>query len=100
MPFFYLSSEGDKLALSFDPRQLPVDALGGETALAPERLDAPWLRARFARPPEWQAETADEALFARLGAGRSPTPAAVLIPLVLRADGIAMLLTQRTAHLT
>jgi 8-oxo-dGTP pyrophosphatase MutT (NUDIX family) len=28
------------------------------------------------------------------------TPASVLIPLVLRAEGITMLLTQRTAHLT
>jgi 8-oxo-dGTP pyrophosphatase MutT (NUDIX family) len=34
-----------------------------------------------------------------LNAGRTPTPAAVLVPLVEHADGMTVLLTQRTDHL-
>jgi 8-oxo-dGTP pyrophosphatase MutT (NUDIX family) len=80
----------------FDPSQLPVDAIAGESALAPERLDVEWLRSRFANPPQWQPEALEEALVRR----PVMTPASVLIPLVLRPEGLAMLLTQRTAHLT
>jgi 8-oxo-dGTP pyrophosphatase MutT (NUDIX family) len=82
--------------VAFDPTLLPVDAIAGESAIAPERLDAAWLRKRFAEPPEWQPEALDESV------RRRPvmTPASVLIPLVLRPEGLTMLLTQRTAHLT
>lgn len=82
--------------LPFDPAQLPIDAIGGESALGAERLDAAWLRERFAHPPVWQPEAADEALL------RHPrmTAASVLIALVLRPEGLSMLLTLRTAHLT
>lgn len=80
----------------FDPQQLPVDAIGGEPALAAERLQADWLRQRFAAPPPWQPEVADEALAARAGG----TAAAVLIALVQREPGLTILLTQRTAHLS
>jgi 8-oxo-dGTP pyrophosphatase MutT (NUDIX family) len=83
--------------LAFDPQLIPVDALGGESPLAPERLEAGWLRARFAAPPEWHPEKSDESLYSRRA---EPTPASVLIPLVLREAGLSMLLTQRTAHLT
>lgn len=83
--------------IPFDPEQLPVDALGGEAALPVERLAADWLRSRFAAPPEgWEPERFDEALARRA----SMTAAAVLIPLVLRDEGLHLLLTQRTAHLT
>ena len=82
--------------ISFDPEQLPVDSVATEGALAPERLAAAWLRARFANPPEWQPEALEDALLRRA----SVTAASVLIPLVQRADGLSMLLTQRTAHLT
>ena len=80
----------------FDPEQLPIDGLGGESALEAMRLEAAWLRQRFASPPEWAPEIVDEAML------RHPrmTPASVLIPLVLRPEGLTMLLTQRTAHLT
>ncbi|PWF46008.1 CoA pyrophosphatase [Massilia glaciei] len=82
--------------LPFDPRELPIDAIAGESAVAIERLAAAWLRARFAAPPAWQPEPA-EAVWAPRPV---VTPAAVLIPLVQRAHGLTMLLTQRTAHLT
>jgi 8-oxo-dGTP pyrophosphatase MutT (NUDIX family) len=82
--------------IPFDPEQLPVDSLGEEGALAAERLVADWLRTRFAHPPEWEAEPAEYALMQR----PRMTAASVLIPLVLRPEGLTMLLTQRTAHLT
>jgi 8-oxo-dGTP pyrophosphatase MutT (NUDIX family) len=82
--------------LPFDPKQLPIEGIGGEPALAPERLTVDWLRQRFGAPPDWQPEALDESV------GRRPVmiPAAVLIPLVLRPDGLTMLLTERTAHLS
>ena len=80
----------------FDPQQLPVDGLGGEPALPAERLDAAWLRARFAQPPAWEGEAADEAFVKR----PVLTAASVLVPLVQRPGGLTMLLTMRTAHLT
>ncbi len=82
--------------LPFDPKQLPVELIGGEAALAPERLMADWLRQRFAAPQHWAPELLDDVHGERAEA----TAAAVLIPLVLRADGLTLLLTQRTLHLT
>ena len=82
--------------IPFDPQALPIDGHGGESALDVTRLEAAWLRERFASPPAWQPETVDETLL------RHPrmTAASVLIALVLRPEGLSMLLTQRTAHLT
>ena len=83
--------------IPFDPEQLPIDALGGEAALPPERLRADWLRARFAGPaPDWAPERFEELLVKR----EVMIAAAVLVPLVQRPEGLALLLTQRTAHLT
>ncbi|MBV7536143.1 CoA pyrophosphatase [Duganella sp. sic0402] len=82
----------------FDPQQLPIEAIAGEAAVAPERLAAAWLRSRFAAPPDWLPEGGERALPGR--AGRAPTPASVLIPLVLREHGLTILLTQRNADLT
>ena len=85
--------------ISFDPEQLPIDALGGEAALTAERLRAEWLRQRFAAPPSaWEPEQFDEAI--ALSKRTELTAAAVLVPLVQRAEGLTLLLTQRTAHLT
>ena len=81
---------------AFDPQSLPVDGIAGEPPVAPERLCAAWLRARFVQPPSWEPELADEAF------SRRPvlTPASVLVPLVERDQGLCVLLTRRTAHLT
>ena len=81
---------------TFNPEQLPVDSIAGESALHPERLHGDWLRARFANPPEWAPEALEEALLR----SRAMTAASVLIPLVQRPGGLTMLLTLRTAHLT
>jgi len=83
------------MALSFDPRQLPV--LGIDDHLPPisrDRLQPDALRRRFAAPPAWAPETAVERLFTT----REPTHASVLVPLVQR-DEVTVLLTLRTDHL-
>jgi len=82
----------------FDPRSLPVDAVAGEAALAPERLTPHWLRQHFTAQPEWQAEPADESRPEL--AARAPRAASVLIPLVARSEGLSLLLTRRTEHLS
>ena len=84
--------------LPFDPASLPIDGVGDEGALDAARLDPAWLRARFALSPApaWAPELVEESLL------RHPrmTPASVLIALVQREEGLTVLLTQRTAHLT
>ncbi|KQW88561.1 DNA mismatch repair protein MutT [Massilia sp. Root418] len=82
--------------LLFDPQQLPIDAIAGEPAVPAERLAADWLRARFAAPPAWQPEDSETSFTPQL----SPKPAAVLVPLVQRPEGLSLLLTQRTDHLS
>jgi len=82
---------------SFNPETLPIDSIAGEAAVMPARLNADWLRSRFAEPRSWEPENFEEPLVRMMG--RTPTPAAVLMPLVLREDGMTLLLTQRTAHL-
>jgi len=82
--------------LLIDPQRLPVDAIAGEAALPPERLDAAWLRRRLTAPQPWEPELPEDLLF-RLGKLRR---AAVLVPLVQRPEGLTVLLTQRTAHLS
>jgi 8-oxo-dGTP pyrophosphatase MutT (NUDIX family) len=83
---------------SFDPQQLPIEAIAGEPAVTPERLAPAWLRQRFAEPPLWTPDPGERVLAGR--ADRAPTPASVLVPLVQRPHGLTLLLTQRTAHLT
>jgi 8-oxo-dGTP pyrophosphatase MutT (NUDIX family) len=82
--------------IPFDPELLPVEALGGEAALPPERLTAAWLRARFAQAPAWEPEIPDEST---MRPHLTLRRAAVLVPVVQRTHGLSMLLTQRTAHL-
>ena len=81
--------------LHLDPQRLPVDSIGAEPALPPERLQAGWLRQRLARPAAWEPELPNDLR------ERFPTlrRAAVLVPIVDRPEGLTVLLTQRTAHL-
>jgi len=64
-----------------------------EEALRPDAL-----RRRFGLPPAWQPEVrTDGRLPGRTGAAR---PAAVLVPLLDRAEGVTVLLTLRAGHLS
>jgi 8-oxo-dGTP pyrophosphatase MutT (NUDIX family) len=55
------------------------------------------LRERFRHPPVWAPEVIDDRW--RLSP-EPPRAAAVLVPLVMRAAGVSVLLTERTAHLS
>ncbi|MCC2954488.1 CoA pyrophosphatase [Massilia sp. IC2-477] len=76
---------------------MPVEGLAGEAALAPAQLSVEAVRARFARTLPWDPEASDEALAAPALRLRR---AAVLVPLVERPDGLHVLLTKRTDHLS
>jgi 8-oxo-dGTP pyrophosphatase MutT (NUDIX family) len=81
-----------------NPHAVPV--VGNDAhlpALATAQLQAERLRQRFLRPPaDWQPEFAGDG---RIGLARAASAAAVLVPLVQRADGLHVLLTRRTDHL-
>jgi 8-oxo-dGTP pyrophosphatase MutT (NUDIX family) len=86
------------MALSFDPLELPVRSVDDHLpAVIAAELQAEALRRRFGQPPVWSPEIAVERQFTT---GRTPTLASVLVPLVQRDEGLAVLLTQRTDHLT
>lgn len=86
--------------LTFDPLMLPVDGVAGESALAPERMSAAWLRKRFAHQPEWHPENMDSQAILRMSPGKPVTAASVLIPIVMHEEQPTLLFTQRSAHLT
>jgi len=81
---------------SANPRQVPVLRVDTDLpAVSPDALTPEALRRRFASPPVWTAELVAEKQFL----DRLPMPAAVLIPIVMRAQP-TVLLTQRTEHLS
>jgi 8-oxo-dGTP pyrophosphatase MutT (NUDIX family) len=86
----------------FDPQLLPIDALAGEAPVPAERLTVKWLRTRFADPATGLPEGTMEQLCRQADTRPldSPIAASVLIGLVEREDGLKLLLTQRTSHLT
>jgi 8-oxo-dGTP pyrophosphatase MutT (NUDIX family) len=113
-PFFYCHAEVQDLFHNgsnasslitmsqslFDPMTAAIEAIVDEAAVPLERLSVNWLRTHFARPPLWAPETTDEHSQRQRQADTNMRRAAVLIPLVLREDGLHLLLTQRAAHLS
>jgi len=83
--------------LVIDPTLLPVISLAGEAAVAPARLSPAGLRTRFAQTLAWDPEMSGDT-DSRLAAPFRR--AAVLIPLVERPEGVTVLLTRRTDHLS
>lgn len=82
--------------LGFDPEKLPVDSIGSGEAVPKERLNPEWIRKRFANPPAWTPEINAEPAFVHRDRW---IPAAVLVPLVNRQDGLSLMLTQRALHM-
>ena len=81
---------------SFDPQMLPVLSTDGHLpSVRPDELQAVSVRRRFRAPPVWSPEIKTERNFIE----RPPAQAAVLVGLVRRSAGLAVLLTQRTDHL-
>jgi 8-oxo-dGTP pyrophosphatase MutT (NUDIX family) len=80
-----------------NPRVVPVTGRDDHLPAVPvSRLAPSALRDRFALAPAWDVERRGDA--AGLEASQL-TPAAVLVPLVLRPDVLTVLLTERTASL-
>ena len=84
--------------LIFDPEIRPIQSIAGEPPVPAELLTPESLRRHFSEPPAWMPETMDEQLLRKTTASK-PTPASVLMPIVVRDDGLTLLFTQRTAHL-
>ena len=80
-----------------DPRDLPIDAVSTDPAIAAASLSAGRLREIFRDPVAWQPEVVDEQRFrTELG---THIAAAVLIAIVVRDAHLSILLTERTTHL-
>jgi 8-oxo-dGTP pyrophosphatase MutT (NUDIX family) len=91
----------------FDAQAIPIhEVCDNQVKVPQERLEPAALKARFQFPPDWQPEITDENrhviasdIIAKRQAAGKVTKAAVLIPLLLKEDGLWVLLTQRTNHL-
>jgi 8-oxo-dGTP pyrophosphatase MutT (NUDIX family) len=81
---------------NFDPRAVEVVRIDGHLPpVATDVLAPSAIRQRFAQPPRWEPEFWLERKFAE----RTPTQAAVLVPIVMRERPM-ILLTERTTHLS
>ncbi|MBI5717843.1 MAG: CoA pyrophosphatase [Burkholderiales bacterium] len=81
-----------------DPRQVPVAGHDGHLpGITPEGLSVSRLRQRFAAGAPFTPEMPGDGR--RFDLGRELAPAAVLVPLVQRPEGLSVLLTRRTDHL-
>jgi 8-oxo-dGTP pyrophosphatase MutT (NUDIX family) len=70
--------------------------LAKEGALEEARLNPDFLRKRFAQPLEWHVEMRGDL---QDSSRAELTAAAILLPIVLRDQGLTVLLTRRAAHL-
>ncbi|QGZ61972.1 CoA pyrophosphatase [Paraburkholderia acidisoli] len=81
----------------FEPESLPIESTGADLPpVDPARLTPEGLRARFAQRLPWDPEPQE----ARKADIRDPREAAVLVPLVVRAAGLSVMLTQRADNLS
>lgn len=84
---------------TFNPQFVPIESTANEAAIDSARQNIDWIRQRFLTPLQWQAESTDEHHVLLLK-NREFRKAAVLITLVQRQQGLQILFTQRTAHLS
>jgi 8-oxo-dGTP pyrophosphatase MutT (NUDIX family) len=93
--------------LNFDAQAIPIyEVCTDQPKVIAHHLDPSSLKHRFQSPPVWQPEITDENrhviaadIISKREAAGKVTRAAVLIPLLLKGDGLSVLLTQRTDHL-
>jgi 8-oxo-dGTP pyrophosphatase MutT (NUDIX family) len=91
----------------FDAQAIPIHEICSDQIKVPkEHFEPASLKVRFQAPPNWQPEITDENrhviasdIISKRQAAGKVTRAAVLIPLLLKDDGLWVLLTQRTNHL-
>lgn len=87
-------------AVLFDPATQPWQpADTGLTAVTPELLAPESLRAVLRHGGPWPQDPLGSTEYRHPGREGKPVSAAVLIPLIVRPEGISVMLTQRTAHL-
>lgn len=84
------------MSLTFNPQALPSEPIKRPRAVPSEFLTAEALRIRFKKDVPWMPEKTDEH---QLSTSTFIRPAAVLIPLIIKDNGLHLLLTQRAAHL-
>jgi 8-oxo-dGTP pyrophosphatase MutT (NUDIX family) len=92
-----MSPDAMKSVRVLDPTAVPI--VGTDSHLppvAPERLQAEWLRHALRDAVHWTPEWPGDG--ARFN-DRPPAAASVLVPLVQRDSGLQVLLTQRSSHL-
>lgn len=83
-----------------DPRAVPVVGIDQDLPpLAPERLSPGFLRDRLAGAAQAEPALRGDGVWVAWGEDRPATPAGVLVPLLMGPQGLAVLLTRRTAHL-
>jgi len=91
----------------FDAQAVPISRVCDDQVKVAHHLLSPSaIQGRFQSPPQWEPEITDENrhviatdIIAKRQAAGKVTRAAVLIPLLLKSDGLSVLLTQRTNHL-
>jgi 8-oxo-dGTP pyrophosphatase MutT (NUDIX family) len=82
---------------SFDPRHVPVVGVDDHLPIVQAHALQPQaLAQRFRHPPIWTPELKGEPRFL----SRAAVHASVLVPLIMRDNGLTVLLTERTAHLS
>ena len=85
---------------SFDPMTQPWVPSSLKFGAVPDRhLNPTWLRSVLSKNIERPLDIPNESLRRMPGREGTPVEAAVLVPIVMRPEGLAVLLTQRTAHL-
>ena len=93
--------------VGFDAQAIPIhEVCLHDKKVSSQLLEPTALRERLQNPPQWQPEITDENrhviaadIIAKRQAAGKVTRAAVLIPLLLKEEGLTVLLTQRTNHL-
>lgn len=84
----------------FDPASQPWVVANDSLPAVPANLLTPdLLRGTLSQPSTWTLELSRDNDLRYPGREGVPVPAAVLIPLVTRTDGVHIMLTQRAAHL-
>lgn len=83
-----------------DPHRIPVIGTDSHLpAVEPEHLNAATLRERLAGAHDWPPPIPGDGARPEWFGERQPAAASVLVPLVMRPQGLQVLLTQRTDHL-
>ena len=93
--------------VGFDPQAVPVQGYCvGQPQIQQSMLSGEGLRSRFLSPPPWEPEITDENrhviasnIIAKRQSEGKVVKAAVLIPLLQKKEGLAVLLTQQASHL-